>query len=146
MLKVYATEGEILENEQNRIELRSENIPSKIRIMVKRGSTMPIDENSKRQSAVQLAQFGMIDPKTLFEELDYSNADQRTRDLYEWLAATGKINMDALQAIQGGEGGNDQQRLQQVQRLKQIMQQSRQLSPEEQMQVTQQIEEAAAQI
>jgi len=59
--------------------------------MIKKGSTLPVDENTKRADALMMAQAGMIDPKTLFEEMSFTNVEQRVADLYAWLAMTGKI-------------------------------------------------------
>jgi len=91
MQKVYATEAEVLSNGTETIELRAEEIPSNIKILVKKGSTLPIDKRSKMENAMKLATAGMIDPKTLFEEMGYANVDDRTTALYDWLQKTGKI-------------------------------------------------------
>lgn len=92
MVKVYSVEGDVLRSTTNeQIELKPEDIPNEIQIMVKKGSTLPIDDRTKMDNAIQLAGAGMIDPKTLFEEMGYPNTDQRVQALYQWLQMTGKV-------------------------------------------------------
>jgi hypothetical protein len=89
------------------------------------------------QMAQQLAGAGMIDPKTLFEEMGYGNIEQRVNDLYQWLTITGRINP---QAVQQTAQGNTGQGGEQLTRLQDILQspQFQQLPPEEQQQFIQQ--------
>jgi len=103
MLRVYASEAEVLSNGIETIELNADEIPAGTKVMVKKGSTLPTDEVSEAKNAISLAQFGMIDPATLFEELGYTNVDKRKQDLYEWLQMTGKIIPQ--QAQQGQPAG-----------------------------------------
>ena len=70
MIKVYADEdGEVLRSEDDEIELKPENIPADIKLLVKKGSTLPTDEASRFEMAKELAGANMIDPMTLFEEM-----------------------------------------------------------------------------
>lgn len=91
MIKVYAIEPEILRSSEKEIELKPEEIPNGLMIMVKKGSTLPTDDRTRIDMAKELAGAGMIDPKTLFEEMGYTNTDQRVEALYKWLQMTGKI-------------------------------------------------------
>lgn len=93
MLKVYSIEAEVLSNGKETIELTKDQIPDGIMIMVKKGSTLPIDERTKRADAIQLAQFDMIAPKNLFREMSHPNPEQEEKDLFEWLMMTGKIQL-----------------------------------------------------
>lgn len=134
MIKVYALDGETLYGEDGeQIELRGEIIPSNIKIMIKKGSTLPTDEGRKRADALQLAQVGMIDPATLFEEMNYPNVEQKTADLYQWLQQTGKIAPQVQTPLQGQpgapqeQGGGDAQKLQQIQRLKELLGRAKQI-------------------
>ena len=137
-LKVYSLETETLYGEKETLELRREEIPKGIIVMIKKGSTLPVDRLTKFKNAIQLAQFDKIDPKTLFEEMGYSDAEKRTADLYDWLAKTGKIQPQAQMPAVGqpgapgavSEGGQEQQLV----RLQSILQspQFQQLPPEEQ--------------
>lgn len=150
MVKVYSDIGDTLYDTKTNEEIRltGEMIPKGIIIMVKKGSTLPTDEVTKRANAIQLAQFGMIDPTTLFEEMSYTNTDKRTQDLYNWLVMTGKIQPpqqpspatgQAQPTIAGQAQQPDQDsRARQVARINQILQseQFKQLSPEEQLQIT----------
>jgi hypothetical protein len=102
MIKVYSVGGDVLRSATNeQIELKPEDIPNDVSIMVKKGSTLPIDDRTKMDNAIQLASAGMIDPKTLFEEMGYPNTDQRVQDLYQWLQMTGKIIPQQQQMPQG---------------------------------------------
>ena len=140
MLKVYSIEAEVLSNGKETVELAKGQIPSGIMIMVKKGSTLPIDERTKRQDAIQLAQFNMIDPATLFEEMSYANVEKRVQDLYAWLQATGKIMPQQPQIGAGGQpGGAEQQQGQQVAKVQELLNspQFQQLGDEDKMAVLQ---------
>jgi hypothetical protein len=91
MIKVYAIEPEILRSAEAKIELKPEEIPNDVMVMVKKGSTLPTDDRTRMDLAKELASAGMIDPKTLFEEMGYGNVEQRVKDLLDWLTKTGKI-------------------------------------------------------
>lgn len=142
MIKVYALEGETLYGENGeQIELRGEIIPNNLRIMVKKGSTLPIDEGRKRADAIQLAQFGMIDPATLFEEMSFANVEEKTQDLYQWLQQTGKIAPQQPQSEPQGQSGEEDRKLQQIQRLRELMGKARQMPEGEE--TARQVQEAA---
>jgi len=151
-LKVYSNEPELLSDGERVIELIGQDIPSNIMVMVKKGSTLPTDKQTKMENAIQLAKIDKIDPETMFEELGYDNPEERTQKLYQWLQATGKIQLPQPMPVAGqpgaaqGQGGGDQQKLQQVQRLKELLQKVKQLPPEEQAQAASQIEEVAKNI
>ena len=143
MLKVYQVENEVLQNEKETIEITPIEIPNKIKIMVKKGSTLPTDDRTRMDMAKELASVGMIDPATLFEELGYANIDKRVQDLFNWLSTTGKIQLPQQTAVAGQPGvpgvvpeGDPQA---QLAKLQQILQspQFQQLPPEEQAQFTQ---------
>ena len=108
MIKVYSMDIQTVYLDKQKIELKPEDIPSGIGVMVTKGSTLPTDDATKRADAIQLAQFGMIDPKTLYEELGYSNIDQRVQDFYQWMQATGKIVPQQPQMSQGTPQGQPQ--------------------------------------
>lgn len=91
MIKVYAIEPEVLISAEKTIELKPEEIPNNVMVMVKKGSTLPTDDRTRMEMAKELASAGMIDPKTLFEEMGYGNIEQRVQDLIAWLTQTGKI-------------------------------------------------------
>jgi hypothetical protein len=137
MIKVYALEAEVLSDGKMRIEMKTEDIPSSIMVMVKKGSTLPVDKKTKMANAIQLSEWGMIDPGTLFEELGYANVEERVERLYEWLRLTGKI-MPEQPGMPGGQPGQGQPeqnpQQEQLMRLQQIMQspEFQQLPPKEQ--------------
>jgi hypothetical protein len=103
MIKVYSFEPEILMSAEEKIELSAEDIPNDVIIMVKKGSTLPTDDRTRMEMAKELAASGMIDPKTLYEEMGYGNVEERAVALEEWLVKTGKIIPPQPQMpIQGG--------------------------------------------
>jgi hypothetical protein len=103
MIKVYSFEPEILMSAEEKIELNAEDIPNDVIIMVKKGSTLPTDDRTRMEMAKELAASGMIDPKTLYEEMGYGNVEERAVALEEWLVKTGKIIPPQPQMpIQGG--------------------------------------------
>jgi len=139
MLKIYSVEGtEFDSGEGEPIILTREEIPKGVLVMIKKGSTLPVDKASRAEMAVKLAQFDKIDPETMFDELGYGKAEERTQKLYEWLSKTGKIRPEMEGQGMGGQGGG--QETQQLARLKQIMSSPRfqGLSPEQQSPIVQQ--------
>jgi hypothetical protein len=160
MIKVYSVEPVTLMSAEKVIELKPEEIPNDVMVMVKKGSTLPTDDRTRMDMAQQLASAGMIDPKTLFEEMGYANVEQRVNDLLQWLQMTGKVmpqqpqmpqgvGQPPTQGVAGQQGvatGGDQQKLQQVQRLRQLMEKAKQLPPDQQAQAVGQIQQIAQQI
>lgn len=148
-IKVFAIEPEVLRSAEETIELRPDEIPNDVMIMVKKGSTLPTDDRTRMDMAQQLAVSGMIDPATLFEEMGYANVDQRVQSLYQWLQATGKIAPQQLpmgtpQTAAGGQVQEGQPSVQgggnQIDRLGQVLQspQFQQLPDQEKLQFIQQ--------
>jgi len=141
MLKVYSDEAEILSNGEITVELRSEQIPPGIKIMIRKGSTLPIDKRTKMEQAIQLAQWDKIDPATLFEELGYDNVKERVDNLYQWLAVSGKINPAAVQGATG-------EAIPELQQIQQALQSPgfQQAPPEQQQKMVQQARKMVDQI
>lgn len=137
MIKVYADQPVVLVGAEDEVEIKPEEIPQNILVMVKKGSTLPIDRRTKREEAIQLSQMGSIDPGTLFDEMGYPNVQKRVTDLYKWLAATGKINPQALMGMQEPLGQGLEKGLQNMQQVMKSPE-FQKLPPEEQMQFVQQ--------
>lgn len=128
MSKVYSDEPIVWRSAEKSIEIKAEEIPKDVMAMVKKGSTLPTDDKTRMDMAKELAGVGMIDPGTLFEEMGYTNVDQRKQELFQWLQMTGKIQAPQTAAgtvteqsgAPGEAGGNQQE--QQLMRLQQILQ------------------------
>ena len=133
-IKVYSLEDASFSNGTETVKINPQTeIPNDIMALVKKGSSLPVDKAARAEMSIKLAQFGMIDPPTLFEELGYGKEAERTKRLYEWLAATGKINPEYVAGMQAPMGG-EQQKSQQLQRVQQMVSspQFQQLPPEQQ--------------
>lgn len=65
----------------NFVKLMPEMIARGIRIVVKSGTTLPTDEFTKRNEAIQLWSLGAIDPVTLFERLKFPNPQEAAQKL-----------------------------------------------------------------
>ncbi len=142
MVKVYAIEAEVLNDGKDEvIELRSEDIVPGIRVMVKKGSTLPIDKESRMEQAIQLWGAGAIDPYTLMEEMGYPNVEDRVNKLYQWLQMTGKIQMPPQVAGQATQGGGELERIQAIIDSPEF----KNLPPEEQQQHIQQMKQIVEQ-
>jgi hypothetical protein len=116
MLKVYSMEEDRVEDsEGDQIALDPQSIPPGTTVMVKKGSTLPVDKRSRMDMAVELAKADKIDPETFFEELGYGNVEERTKKLYQWLIDTGKATPQAMAVgQQGGQQGDQLQRLKSI--------------------------------
>lgn len=145
MIKVYADEPVVLIGSEDTIEINPQEIPNDVMVMIKKGSTLPIDRRTKREEAIQLSQMGSIDPGTLFEEMGYPNVEKRVSDLYKWLAATGKINPQAAMGLQEPMAQGLEKGLQNIQKVMQSPEFDK-LPPEEQMQFVQQAKQAVQQM
>ncbi len=122
MIKVYSLQPEILSKGMTTVELKSEEIPNNLLVLIKKGSTLPTDRPTKMQNAILLTKAGMIDPETLFEEMGYSAPKERAQKLLQWLAMTGKVQMPSQQVQGGGEQQTANPQGQQVQKLQNILQ------------------------
>lgn len=91
MTKILGTEEIKISTGEKGVAIAPEDIPKGVKVMVKKGSSLPTDDKSRMEMAVELAGMGMIDPGTLFEELGYGDEEERTKKLMEWLQMTGKI-------------------------------------------------------
>ena len=81
-----------------------EGIGAGIQMIVKSGSTLPTDEVSRRNEALQLYQLGALDPISLYERLKWPNPEETFARLqaYQTGQLQQKMMMDqAAQATQG---------------------------------------------
>lgn len=163
-VKVYSIMGINLSNGKDQtIEIKREEIPKGIIVMVKKGSTLPIDRKTKMNNAIMMAKFGMIDPATLFEEMGFPNVEKRTQALFQWLQATGKVappqpqmplqgqpgaTQGQPQGRQTGQQGSEQIKSQQLQRVQKALTspQFQQMPPQEQQQIVEKAKVAVTQI
>ena len=148
-MKVYGSEEEEFSDGEETVVLSPDEIPKGVMIMVKKGSSLPVDKASRAEMAADLAKANMIDPTTLFEELGYAKPEERAQKLFEWLRMTGKIQPEgvpgATGAPQGGEGAGGGV---QLARLNQIMSspEFKKLPPEKQKQMIQTARQVVAKI
>lgn len=104
MMKVYYTKKHWFkisgENGQfDFVVMQSDNIEDGIEVRVKSGSTMPVDKNMMRATAMELVGLKAIDPLTLFEDLNMPNPQKRLERLITWTTAPEKFVTD----MEGGE-------------------------------------------
>jgi len=72
------------ERAQEYVSLRQEDLNRKLLVSVKEGSLIPKDSLTQRNEAVDLWTAGALDPKTLFEQLDFPNPQESAKQLYLW--------------------------------------------------------------
>ena len=92
--KVYRSYGE---SGTEFVKISSENIQTGVKVLIKSGTTLPTDEVSKRQEAIELWGMGALDPETLFERLKFPNPQEAAKKLQAW--KVGQLQME--QAAQG---------------------------------------------
>ncbi len=92
------------------VSLTRDNIEDGMEVIIKAGSTLPTDEVSRHNEALQLWQMGALDPITLFERLKFPNPDETAQRLILW--QTGQLIPGQMppmaQAGQPGDGGTRQ--------------------------------------
>jgi len=71
-------------------------------VMVKRGSTLPIDDVSRRNDAINLWNGGGIDPLSLYEELNDPNPELRAKRLFIWQQSPQILFPELAKAMGGG--------------------------------------------
>lgn len=137
MLKVYGLEDAEFSDGEETIKL--EEIPEGIMVIVKKGSTLPVDKASRAEMAMGLAKAEMIDPGTLLEDMGYGDVEERIQRLYEWLQMRGQIQ--AQNEGQVNQGTPEQKRA--VGQIKKVMSspQFQQAPPEQQQQMIAQAKE-----
>ena len=79
--KVYQPSGVEFNDSQTSVELTSEEIPQGLRIMVKKGSMLPVDRASRADMAFKLAGLGLEAPLDVYKDLGYGDAETRVKDL-----------------------------------------------------------------
>lgn len=70
------------------MDISSEDIENGVEILVRSGSTLPKDEVSEADQAIQLWQLGATDPITLYEKLKFPNPEQSAERLMKWKTGT----------------------------------------------------------
>ena len=107
--------------------LTRDDIPSGLKIMVKKGSMLPIDKASRADMAMKLAQMQMEAPADVYNDLGYGDAETRLKHL------------DEFRQGQVVPTENTQQG-QQLQRLQKVLQspEFQKMSPQEQQAIVQQ--------
>lgn len=81
-IKVFGLEG------IDEVEISSEDVEEGLEILVKSGSTLPTDEVSEAEQAIQLWQLGAVDPITLYEKLKFPNPIETAERLMKWKMGT----------------------------------------------------------
>jgi hypothetical protein len=66
------------------ITFSRDKIEDGIEVLVETGSTLQVDEVSRRNEAVQLFQIGALDPITLYERLKFPNPQEAAERLFRW--------------------------------------------------------------
>ena len=103
LMKMYYTETQTIKilGEDETVEflkLNRDDIEDYIEIVVKSGSTLPMDKVALRTEAVQLWQLGALDPVTLFERLEMPNPDKTAERLMAYKA--GQLTQETQARIQ----------------------------------------------
>lgn len=88
------------------VNLTRDQIEDGLEIIIKSGSTLPTDEVSRHNEALQLWQMGVLDPITLYERLKFPNPEETAQRLIMW--QTGQLvpgqPLPGAQPGQPGEG------------------------------------------
>jgi hypothetical protein len=77
------------------VKISESKIENGLTVLIKSGTTLPTDEISKRQEAMELAAMGLIDPVTLYERLKWPNPQQSAQKLQSWKAGQLQMEMAA---------------------------------------------------
>ena len=114
LMKMYYTENHVIrilggEKAVEFIKMHRRNIEDKIEIVVKSGTTLPMDEIALRTEAVQLWQLGAIAPITLYRRLKIPNPEKEVANLMMYkqgmldMETQAKLKEMQAQAAMGGQ-------------------------------------------
>lgn len=86
MMRVYYTDDYWFsvkggDGKQDFIMLNGDNIDANVRVTVETDSTLPVDKESLRATAIELSKAKLIDPLTLFEDLGLPDPEMRAERL-----------------------------------------------------------------
>jgi len=84
MIKVYKASDIEFNNSEETITLTKDDIVPGLKIMVKKGSMLPVDRASRAEMAIKLAQMGVVAPADLYNDLGYGDTDKRLKNLQEY--------------------------------------------------------------
>lgn len=87
--KVYRSYGE---SGSEFVKISNSMIERGLKVIIKSGTTLPTDEVSKRQEAIELWSLAALDPETLFERLKFPNPQEAAKKLQAWKA--GQLQME----------------------------------------------------
>lgn len=91
MNKVFSKSGINYNNGKTDLNIPKEAIPEGIFVLIKKGTSAPLDRGSRIQMAQQLGQQDRIDPQTQFEEMGYPKPEERAQKLIDWKRLEGVI-------------------------------------------------------
>jgi len=92
--KIYRSYGE---SGNEFVRISADKIEKGLKVIIKSGTTLPTDEVSKRQEALELWAMGALDPVTLFERLKFPNPQDAAQKLMAF--KQGQLQMEV--AAQG---------------------------------------------
>lgn len=101
---VYGSEEELFESvgedsEYDAIIISSSDLDAKCKIRVKGGTSMPVDNNSRRATASVASQQAMIDPLTFWEIMDKPNARKYAKRVADWTKDPASFMADVNEEI-----------------------------------------------
>jgi flagellar biosynthesis GTPase FlhF len=132
---VYSDEISYQDGKTNLV-LKKEEIPSDVLVMVKKGTSTPLDRASRIELALQWGNSDKLDPETMFDEVGYPKASEIAEKLKAWWREQGKMppaNQEEFNFMQ-----NQMQLEMMAQQMQQGPQQEEQQAQEQQMQQEQQ--------
>ena len=106
--KVYYPADIEFNSSEMSVPLTKEEIPQGLRIMVKKGSMLPVDRASRADMALKLAGLGLEAPLDVYKDLGYGDAETRVKNLQDMR--------------EGNLLGQEAPEYQQLNRLKSILQ------------------------
>ena len=84
MIKVYGESDIEFSSSEESVILTKDDLVPGLRIMVKKGSMLPVDRASRADMATKLAGLGVIAPVDLYNDLGYGDTERRLRNLQEY--------------------------------------------------------------
>ncbi len=93
MHKVYSDQIKYQDGKSTLV-LKNEEIPNDILVMVKKGTSTPLDRATRVELALQWGNSDKLDPESMYEEVGYPKAGEMSEKLKAWWREQGKMPPD----------------------------------------------------
>jgi hypothetical protein len=131
MHKVYSDQIKYQDGKTNLL-LKREEIPNDVLVMVKKGTSTPLDKATRIELAMQWGNSDKLDPESMYSEVGYPKANEMAEKMKAWWREQGKMPPENQEEFMFMQNAFQMQQMQA--QMEQAPQQEEQMAQEQQMQ------------